>query len=200
MTPRRRCCTRLFLLCPLFLAASCSAPPPPAEPEQSQEAPSVSSPTQATASVPTAVLSDSVALDWLSTLSHILVADMDGDGLQDLTLVGHVEGVVMTYYQESDGSFSRTDPLDNVGFHPNDTLALTAPEGTTYLMVNAEGANNLRFYRPKRHAAAEFVTEVSSPSPKRSVVFSWPGAGAGAGRQSRRDPEELRRGSHLQRS
>lgn len=115
----------------------------------------------------------SVVLDWGRTLHQIDVADLDGNGLLDVTLTAHVEGRIETFYQGPPRVFNASGPLEKVGFHPNGTLAMTVAGDSRYLVVNAEGASQLKTYRARKDLPADFVADVAFPSPDQSVLVDW---------------------------
>jgi hypothetical protein len=152
----------LLLAAMPLIPSGCSESPEPTPLDTSDTSPSSPPPA------------GSAVLDWGGTLHQIDVADLDGDGLQDLTLTAHVEGRTETFYQGPPRVFRASGPLEKVGFHPNGTLALPAVQGPSYLVVNAEGAGHLKTYRTQKDSPAAFVAEVTSPSPDYSVVIDWP--------------------------
>ncbi len=122
---------------------------------------------------------ESLPLDYPFTLQHVAVADLDGDGLLDVTLTSRVEGRVETFYQQPGRRFLGSGALPDPGFHPFGTLAVTGSDGQPHLVLSAETANTLRVYRPQAGAPATHLGDSQRVlTPAESVVVEWPGWGA----------------------
>lgn len=131
-------------------------------------------PAEVPASLPADARAGVWKVDYLRTLEHIGVGDINGDQRPDLTLAAHVENIVEPYLQGEQGQFSPNGPLPEPGFHPNGTLVLMDGAGVPYLVLNAETVNALRLYRGGSTEKPEPAGEVAVPTPLESVRVNWP--------------------------
>lgn len=103
-------------------------------------------------------------------LEHIETGDLDGNALKDLTLSSHVANRVDVIFQEAERSFASTAGLQEVGFHPNNTLFVSGQDRRGYLLLSAETRNQLQVYRFKDAGSPVLVGGIETPAPTLSAA------------------------------
>lgn len=104
---------------------------------------------------------------------HVLVDDLDDNGLADLAFTSHGGNFIQVHRQTSPRHFESSAEQPIGGFHPNDMIAL--PGTPKRYLINAEGAGALRVVTSDADGKLTQVSEYPIKAPRSATPFNWPG-------------------------
>lgn len=115
------------------------------------------------------------SLPFQGWVFDVMVEDVDGDGLRDITAIEHGQNQARIYRQTAPRTFGPVQTFDGVGFHPGNFLRW--PHEPLQFVLAAEGANEIRSLLPASEGIFTQQSTLKELSPRYAELFHWPGWG-----------------------
>ena len=126
--------------------------------------------TEGPANVKSAAAAAVAFLPFTGQAFQVLADDVDGNGLVDVALTSHHEGVTQVFFQREARSFEPGPRVEAVGFHPGQLIRLPGAE-RRYVMFS-EGISLIQVMEPRQDGGLDVVASLSSQAPRMGAAFS----------------------------
>jgi len=103
---------------------------------------------------------------------QVVVADFDGDSLEDVLFTSHSDSYSQVLFQRAKRRFEAGPRLDAVGFHPGDLVPL--PGTPRHYLLAAEGEGRLKVLQPDPATGLHVINQRPFHSPRYLTTFDWP--------------------------